>query len=293
MKMRFWMILAMVLACTMLKAQSVDMAAEKAAIRAAVMDYMEGAHEGDASREERCLHYELNKVSLRPMRETNRTFLQKAGYTRLVELVRANVAPLPEEDRKNIEVDIFVVKEGLACAKAVSKMFYDYCQLAKIDGQWKLLNVLWRWNPTYQRQGSPPEPAPETDIEVEKTAIRKTALDYIEGAYSGDAERMERALHPELNKVMPAVLPQTGKTMISKSGYALLIEGTAAELMIVEEDKRDIQVNIFDVQRDIAMVEVLSLMYFDYLQIGKVNGEWKIINVLWKPNPEAPRPQRR
>ena len=31
-------------------------------------------------------------------------------------------------------------------------------------------------------------------------AIRQTALDYIEGWYEGNAERMERALHPELAK---------------------------------------------------------------------------------------------
>ena len=30
-------------------------------------------------------------------------------------------------------------------------------------------------------------------------------------------------------------------------------------------------------------------MYIDLLQIGMVNGEWKIINVLWVPNPDRPR----
>jgi len=30
-------------------------------------------------------------------------------------------------------------------------------------------------------------------------AITKTALDYIEGWYAGDAARMERALHPDDN----------------------------------------------------------------------------------------------
>ena len=36
----------------------------------------------------------------------------------------------------------------------------------------------------------------------ESAAITKTALDYIEGWYAGDAARMERALHPELAKRM-------------------------------------------------------------------------------------------
>src|SRR4051812_14973787 len=35
---------------------------------------------------------------------------------------------------------------------------------------------------------------------ADSAAIKATALDYIEGWYTGDAERMERALHPELAK---------------------------------------------------------------------------------------------
>lgn len=43
-------------------------------------------------------------------------------------------------------------------------------------------------------------PLKETQRESETEAIRQTALDYIEGWYTGNAERMERSLHPELAK---------------------------------------------------------------------------------------------
>jgi hypothetical protein len=35
---------------------------------------------------------------------------------------------------------------------------------------------------------------------ADSAAIRRVALDYIEGWYTGDAARMERALHPDLAK---------------------------------------------------------------------------------------------
>ncbi len=35
---------------------------------------------------------------------------------------------------------------------------------------------------------------------ADSSAIRAAALDYIEGWYEGDAERMERAVHPDLAK---------------------------------------------------------------------------------------------
>ena len=164
-------------------AQDSEMEREKYDIEQAALDYMDGAHEGNATRIERSVHTELNKVSIRSIPHFEKQILYKAGFTRLLELVRANVIPL-EKEKRDIQVTIYAVKEGLACAKAVSPMFYDYLQLAKIDGKWKLINVLWkRYNGMKQ----------DTDL-VEENKIKETALNYIEGAFSGSAKRMARAM---------------------------------------------------------------------------------------------------
>ena len=42
----------------------------------------------------------------------------------------------------------------------------------------------------------------------DEAAIKATALDYLEGWYSRDAERMERALHPDLAKRIVRVDPE-------------------------------------------------------------------------------------
>jgi hypothetical protein len=267
--------------------QTTELEREEGAVRAAALDYMDGAHEGNADRIARSVHTELCKVSVRKLPQIGKDVLYKAGFSRLAELVRANAVPLAPEER-HIEITILAVREGLACAKAVSSVFYDYLQMAKIDGTWKLINVLWRYNPSHPNgkvQGDPP------DVKEEKAAIKQTAMNYIEGSFSGDAERMAEAVHPELNKVIPVTLPQTKTTMLNYSPAGFLIEGTQAKLGLVDEDKRDIQFKILDLQNEIAMVEVLSSMYYDYLQLAKLNGQWKIVNVLWKMNPEAPRPK--
>ncbi|TFG51354.1 MAG: hypothetical protein E4H37_07995, partial [Gemmatimonadales bacterium] len=36
-----------------------------------------------------------------------------------------------------------------------------------------------------------------------------------------------------------------------------------------------------------ASVRVDADSWIDYLQIGKVDGEWKILNVLWELRPEV------
>ena len=51
-----------------------------------------------------------------------------------------------------------------------------------------------------------PSGASESDL----AAIKQTALDYIEGWYEGSAERMERALHPELAKRIVITDPKSG-----------------------------------------------------------------------------------
>ncbi|UCE21145.1 MAG: nuclear transport factor 2 family protein [Candidatus Aminicenantes bacterium] len=253
------------------------------AIKRAALDYMDGAHAGDAARMERAVHPELNKIAVQKLPQTGKSVLRRGGSSRLIQLVGAKVAVL-DEDKRNIQVKILDVLEGLAMVKVTSAMFWDYLQLAKIDGEWKIINVLYTRNPQDVAKKILPE---------EEQAIEKAALDYIEGSFSGDASRMERAVHPELNKVIPVKLPQTGKTILNKMGATLLIEGTRARTGLLPEEKRKIRVTVLDIMEEIAMVKVLSAMYYDYLQMAKVDGQWKIINVLWVMNPDAPPPAKR
>ncbi len=46
------------------------------------------------------------------------------------------------------------------------------------------------------------------------------ALDYIEGWYAGDAERMERSLHDDLVKRTPDDGSTTGLRVVSEGGWS-------------------------------------------------------------------------
>jgi hypothetical protein len=274
-------LLVILLAFFSYSAQNEVNASDEQGIVEAAMDYMAGAHEGNPTRIERSVHPELTKVSIRPLGKTGVFYLYKAGFTRLRELVRANVIPLPKEDRDKIKVTIFAIKEGLAAALAKGPMFYDYLQLAKIDNKWMLINVLWARISDNKRNKKTPQ-----NFQSDEIAIKNTALDYIEGAYSGSVERMAKAIHPELTKVFPYRLPKTGTTLLNYSSAILLIEATRAKMMDLPQEKRNIKVKILDIYNDIAMVEVLSAQFYDYLQVARINNEWKIVNVLWKPVPK-------
>jgi hypothetical protein len=113
--------------------------------------------------------------------------------------------------------------------------------------------------------------------------IRSCSLDYIEGWYNGDTMRMERALHPDLAKKQLAALKQTNGTVINTVSKANMIEYTKAGFgKATPREKIKNEIIILDIYEDLASVKLSSYDYVDYLQLVRCNGEWKILNVLWK-----------
>ena len=116
---------------------------------------------------------------------------------------------------------------------------------------------------------------------ADSAAIRQAALDYIDGYYTADAARMERALHPQLVKRI--VRDVEGERRISEMTAQQLIEGTAAGWGArVPAEVRRTDVAILDIFRNVAAVRVDAHDWIDYMQIARFDGEWKIVNVLWE-----------
>lgn len=121
---------------------------------------------------------------------------------------------------------------------------------------------------------------------ADSTAIRQASLDYIEGWYTGDAARMERALHPELVKRIVNTHPRTGSKLVSTMGASQLVAATGAGGGTEAERKRT-DVAILDVFGGVATVRVDAGDWIDYLQLVRWNDRWVILNVLWALRPEA------
>ena len=120
---------------------------------------------------------------------------------------------------------------------------------------------------------------------ADSAAVRATALDYIEGWYEGNAERMERALHPDLAKRIINT-DQRGRNVLGHQSAMTLVQNTrrgggkdtpAAE--------RRTEVRILDIFVSTASVRVDADRWIDYLQIARWNGRWVIVNVLWENRP--------
>jgi hypothetical protein len=114
-------------------------------------------------------------------------------------------------------------------------------------------------------------------------AIRQAALDYIEGWYTGDAERMERAVHPELAKRIVGTDPQTGRSELGHQDATTLVRNTReGGGSRTPEAERLKEVTILDVYGNAATVRIEASEWIDYLHLARWNGTWKIVNVLWE-----------
>ena len=117
--------------------------------------------------------------------------------------------------------------------------------------------------------------------------IKQTALDYIEGWYEGNAERMERALHPELAKRIVRT-DERGRSNLGQMGAMTLVQYTrSGGGKNTPKEKQQKDVTVLDIFGNAATVKVIASDWVDYLQVAKWNGRWVIVNVLWEMKPQT------
>jgi hypothetical protein len=130
-----------------------------------------------------------------------------------------------------------------------------------------------------------PAGALDAQTSADSAAIRQTALDYIEGWYEGNAERMERALHPDLAKRI-VNMDQRGRPLLGHQSAMTLVQNTRrGGGKDTPPAERRTGVRILDIFVSTASVRVDADRWIDYLHVTKWNGRWVIINVLWENRP--------
>jgi Putative lumazine-binding len=114
--------------------------------------------------------------------------------------------------------------------------------------------------------------------EVE-AAIVDVVLDYFEGWYDGDVERMTRALHEDLAK---RSLAGDGRGVETISAREMIDATAKGRGKRDDPAERRLSVRVDDVYATIANVTVMSVPYAEYVQLVRTNDGWKIVNALWQ-----------
>ncbi len=120
--------------------------------------------------------------------------------------------------------------------------------------------------------GSPANAAGE-----EQTACRQM----IEGWYGGDATKLDGLLAETFAKQGVIDRPAPKKTATLHMNKQEFIAAVATGNGKLPEDQWDITVETMDLSEFLATVKVTSVHLVDVCQLGKVDGRWRIFNVIW------------
>ena len=121
---------------------------------------------------------------------------------------------------------------------------------------------------------------------ADTAGIRATALDYAEGWYEGNPDRMARALHPELVKRIVVSDTTTGKSVLQNMGASALVNGTRHGYgKETPKERRQRDVTVLDIYGNAASAKAVMADWVDYMQLARVDGRWVIVNVLWERKP--------
>jgi hypothetical protein len=126
--------------------------ADLAAIKQAAVDYCESWYEGSTEKIERAVHPDLAKRIVRSDPQSKAARLDHMGAMRLFQGVRAGHGKNTPKEKQLKEVTVLDVFGNTASVKAVMSDWIDYMHVAKMNGRWVIVNVLWEMKPQQPQQ---------------------------------------------------------------------------------------------------------------------------------------------
>jgi hypothetical protein len=121
-------------------------------------------------------------------------------------------------------------------------------------------------------------------------AIKKAITDYIEGWATGNVERIQNAVSPELSKRRVAT---SGELVFAQDMSRSLLCASAlanakgVRMQDLTPGKELVpEIKILDIDGTNASAKTWNAKYgfFDYIHLSKAGGKWTIVNVLWDMN---------
>lgn len=119
---------------------------EREQVKTAVLDYVEGVYEVDTTKIYKSVHPTLVKRGTWYDEKNSRySSFQEMNFRQLVNLTKNwNKDGNRADSNSPKEVTVYDVQDKTASAKAVAAWGTDYFHLAKINGKWYIMNVLWQ-----------------------------------------------------------------------------------------------------------------------------------------------------
>lgn len=118
---------------------------DKEMVHAAIEDYVDGIYLVQPDRIKKSVHPELVKKGYwKGKDKTEYAYDGVMTFDQLVKLAETwNAKGWLAKDAPK-KIDIYDVQDQTACGKLTAYWGTDYFQLAKVDGKWMIMNILWQ-----------------------------------------------------------------------------------------------------------------------------------------------------
>lgn len=116
-------------------------------VKQAALDYVESVYEVNPSKAERSVHPELVKRGFFIKKGETGYSPHTMTFAQLIDLTKNynKNGNVPKDAPK--EVIVFDISDQTASAKVTAIWGIDYLHLAKYEGKWKIINILWQSPP--------------------------------------------------------------------------------------------------------------------------------------------------
>lgn len=123
--------------------------------------------------------------------------------------------------------------------------------------------------------------------DAEREGVEAAVRDYVEGLYLVDPARIERSVHPDMWK--RGFYRQDGQYKLAPMKFDQLVAlaGRWNKEGRVDPAKAPKKIEVFDVLDKTASAKLTADWGIDYFHLGKVDGKWMIMNVLWQSPPPS------
>ena len=126
---------------------------------------------------------------------------------------------------------------------------------------------------------------PIGEVIDENVLVKEACMDYIEGFYEGDEEKLKRSVKPTLHKF--GFWKLEGEDAYESTGQ--LTFEKALELARSIKEKKEFadedamkKVEVLDIMENIASAKVSATWGYDYILLSKEGEKWMIEQVLWQ-----------
>lgn len=116
---------------------------EKTAVAAVAQNYMDAYYTADAARMQKALHPDFHKRTLKTM--NGHTEISEDTVQSMVEGVRLGSGKdIPASERVK-KIEVLDVYRDAASVKVVTGRWIDYMHLSKLNGEWRVLDVVLQY----------------------------------------------------------------------------------------------------------------------------------------------------